>query len=173
MLSLERKTRGASVPLPKTIIRYILNAVLPRVLQRKLLGALPPELGQYLLEAGQGARLAGKPLHSGVPVLNASAYTPHPDPVMLHGCPAYNTPSSWLWGLQAGSIKPGLSLTLCHAFYKLAYLPSPLLIPCKCSLTLETRLGNLRLRALSPITAAVFASPAASSIAYAKSTTTT
>ena len=59
MLSLERKARGASVPLPKTIIKYILTAVLPRVLQRKLLGALPAELGQYLLEAGQGARLAG------------------------------------------------------------------------------------------------------------------
>ena len=64
VLSLERKTRGASVPLPKTIIRYILNAVLPRVLQRKLLGALPTELGHYLLEAGEGARLAGKPLLS-------------------------------------------------------------------------------------------------------------
>ena len=60
VLSLERKARGASVPLPKAIIKYILSAVLPRVLQRKLLGALPAELGQYLLEAGQGARIAGE-----------------------------------------------------------------------------------------------------------------
>lgn len=59
VLSLERKARGASVPLPKAIIKYILSAVLPRVLQRKLMGALPAELGQYILEAGQGARLAG------------------------------------------------------------------------------------------------------------------
>lgn len=60
MFSLERKARGTSVPLPKAIIKYILSAVLPRVLQRKLLGALPAELGQYLLEAGQGARLTGE-----------------------------------------------------------------------------------------------------------------
>lgn len=59
VVSLERKALGASVPLPKTIIRYILSAVLPRVLQRKLLGLLPRELGQYLLDAGQGGRLAG------------------------------------------------------------------------------------------------------------------
>lgn len=59
VVSLERKAVGASVPLPKTIIRYILSAVLPRVLQRKLLGLLPRELGQYLLDVGQGGRLAG------------------------------------------------------------------------------------------------------------------
>lgn len=59
VVSLERKALGASVPLPKTVIRYILSAVLPRVLQRKLLGLLPRELGQYLLDAGQGGRLAG------------------------------------------------------------------------------------------------------------------
>ncbi len=57
--SLERKALGASVPLPKTVIRYILSAVLPRVLQRKLLGLLPQELGQYMLDAGQAGRLAG------------------------------------------------------------------------------------------------------------------
>ena len=59
VLSLERKASGASVPLPKTVIRYILSAVLPRVLQRKLMGLLPQELGQYLLDSGQGGRLAG------------------------------------------------------------------------------------------------------------------
>lgn len=63
VVSLERKALGASVPLPKTIIRYILSAVLPRVLQRKLLGLLPRELGQYLLDAGQGGRLAGQLCH--------------------------------------------------------------------------------------------------------------
>ena len=59
VVSLERKALGASVPLPKTVIRYILSAVLPRVLQRKLLGLLPQELGQYMLDAGQAGRLAG------------------------------------------------------------------------------------------------------------------
>ncbi len=59
VVSLERKALGASVPLPKTVIRYILSALLPRVLQRKLLGLLPQELGQYMLDAGQAGRLAG------------------------------------------------------------------------------------------------------------------
>jgi len=59
VVSLERKALGASVPLPKTVIRYILSAVLPRVLQRKLLGLLPQELGQYMLDSGQAGRLAG------------------------------------------------------------------------------------------------------------------
>ena len=59
VVSLERRAVGASVPLPKTVIRYILSAVLPRVLQRKLLGMLPQELGQYLLDSGQGGRVAG------------------------------------------------------------------------------------------------------------------
>lgn len=73
VVSLERKALGASVPLPKTIIRYILSAVLPRVLQRKLLGLLPRELGLYLLDAGQGGRLAG---YSPVQPLLAPLVTP-------------------------------------------------------------------------------------------------
>ena len=82
VLSLERKASGASVPLPKTVIRYILSAVLPRVLQRKLMGLLPQELGQYLLDSGQGGRLAGLTLETPPP-----SY-PHLDPFMswFHTC---------------------------------------------------------------------------------------
>ena len=76
VLSLERKALGASVPLPKTVIRYILSAVLPRVLQRKLLGLLPQELGQYLLDAGQGGRVAGT--GSALPLQHAWLYLGFP-----------------------------------------------------------------------------------------------
>ncbi|KAL0049997.1 hypothetical protein WJX82_002413 [Trebouxia sp. C0006] len=73
VVSLERKALGASVPLPKTVIRYILSAVLPRVLQRKLLGLLPQELGQYMLDAGQAGRLAGEITIVGPPLSSLDA----------------------------------------------------------------------------------------------------
>ena len=45
--------------MPKTLLRMILNATLPRLIQRALLVALPPELGQYLLACKQGIHIAG------------------------------------------------------------------------------------------------------------------
>jgi hypothetical protein len=57
------------VPLPATLLRMILNATLPRLLHRSLLTALPPELGQYLLDAGQEVHVAGH-LH-GPPCIRA------------------------------------------------------------------------------------------------------
>ena len=60
ILSLERLVKGSNVPLPKALIKAILTAVLPRVLQRKLLASLPPELGQYLIDAGRGFAIAGE-----------------------------------------------------------------------------------------------------------------
>ena len=61
--SLERSVKGNSVPMPKSVIRLILNSVLPRLLQRKLLRLLPQELGEYLLQAGKGFSLGGE-LHA-------------------------------------------------------------------------------------------------------------
>ena len=58
--SLERSVKGNSVPMPKSVIRLILNSVLPRLLQRKLLRLLPQELGEYLLQAGKGFGLGGE-----------------------------------------------------------------------------------------------------------------
>ncbi|DBA85094.1 TPA: hypothetical protein ACH3X2_005818 [Trebouxia sp. C0005] len=82
VVSLERKALGASVPLPKTVIRYILSAVLPRVLQRKLLGLLPQELGQYMLDAGQAGRLAGEITIVGPPLSSLDAELAfHPEAV--------------------------------------------------------------------------------------------
>ncbi len=45
--------------MPKTLLRLILNATLPRLIHRGLLTALPPELGQYLLESAQELHVAG------------------------------------------------------------------------------------------------------------------
>ena len=58
--SLERSVKGNSVPMPKSVIRLILNSVLPRLLQRRLLRLLPQELGEYLLQAGKGFGLGGE-----------------------------------------------------------------------------------------------------------------
>lgn len=58
---LGRTLRSSSVPLPKALLRLVLAATLPRLLQRALLTALPPELGEYLLECGQAVHVAGAP----------------------------------------------------------------------------------------------------------------
>jgi len=54
-----RSVRGASVPVPPALLKLIVGAVLPPVFQGLLLGALPAELGEYLLDAGVGVSLAG------------------------------------------------------------------------------------------------------------------
>lgn len=61
--NLQRTLKRSTVPIPKTLLRMILNATLPRLIQRALLVALPPELGQYLLACKQGVRIAGAFLH--------------------------------------------------------------------------------------------------------------
>ena len=60
--NLQRTLKNSSVPVPKTLLRMILNATLPRLLQRTLLVALPPELGQYLLACKQSVHIAGADL---------------------------------------------------------------------------------------------------------------
>ena len=59
VVNLQRSLKNSSVPMPKTLLRMILNATLPRLIQRALLVALPPELGQYLLACKQGIHIAG------------------------------------------------------------------------------------------------------------------
>ena len=57
--NLQRTLKSSTVPMPKTLLRMILNATLPRLIQRALLAALPQELGQYLLACRQGIHIAG------------------------------------------------------------------------------------------------------------------
>ena len=59
MVNLQRSLKNSPVPMPKMLLRMILNAPLPRLIQRALLVALPPELGQYLLACKQGIHIAG------------------------------------------------------------------------------------------------------------------
>jgi hypothetical protein len=40
--------------------RFVLNATLPRIIQRRILRMLPPELGRYLLDGGTGVTTHGE-----------------------------------------------------------------------------------------------------------------
>ncbi|KAK9816598.1 hypothetical protein WJX72_002556 [[Myrmecia] bisecta] len=57
---LGRVVKGNSVPLPKTLLRAIVSALVPRILQRRILNLLPQELGQYLLDSGKGIQVGGE-----------------------------------------------------------------------------------------------------------------
>lgn len=61
--------------------RMLLNATLPKIFQRKVLRWLPPELGQYVLDAGRPFSLAGE-----IALVRAhvSLHPHHP----LNGCSA-------------------------------------------------------------------------------------
>ena len=56
--SVRRAVRGASVPVPRALLRLIVGAVLSPVFSRLLLGALPSEIGEYAADAGPAARVA-------------------------------------------------------------------------------------------------------------------
>ena len=56
---LNRVVKGNSVPVPKTLLKFMLTAVVPRILQRSIMTSLPPEVGRVLLEAGKGFHIAG------------------------------------------------------------------------------------------------------------------
>ena len=56
---LRHSLKDSNIPMPTTLLRLILNATLPRLLHRGLLTALPPELGQYLLDSAQEIHVTG------------------------------------------------------------------------------------------------------------------
>eukprot|EP00873_Tetraselmis_striata_P009576 jgi/Tetstr1/429840/TSEL_019707.t1 len=68
VLSLHSKVKGNSMPLPKTLIKTMLNLVLPKVVRRSILPAMPKELGEYLLESGGGLGVAGEIVIQGPPL---------------------------------------------------------------------------------------------------------
>lgn len=47
---LHTRLRGNNVPMPDSLIKTILRMAIPGLIQRKLLGVIPKELGSYLLE---------------------------------------------------------------------------------------------------------------------------
>lgn len=60
--SLARQLTGNTVPVPKTLLKFILGIVVPRVMSQKVQALLPVELGDYLSQAQQGVHITGKPL---------------------------------------------------------------------------------------------------------------
>ena len=61
ILQLEHSMSGTSVPVPRALLKYILNLVLPSLIQTRLRALLPVELGQYFLKASTpGIQLGGK-----------------------------------------------------------------------------------------------------------------
>ena len=73
MIHLRRAVTGANIPMPRALLKLVLSLLVPRLLQRAILGSLLPELGKYLLEADQSIHLAGAP--SVLVVLSCTVYT--------------------------------------------------------------------------------------------------
>ena len=57
-----RQLTGNTVPVPKTLLRFILSIVVPRVISQKVQALLPVELGDYLSQAQQGVHITGAAL---------------------------------------------------------------------------------------------------------------
>lgn len=51
---LQHSLKGNNVPMPATLLRHILRLAIPGLIQRRLLGVLPKELGSYLLSGERG-----------------------------------------------------------------------------------------------------------------------
>lgn len=57
--NLAYKLRGNNVPMPPTLIKHILRIAIPGLIQRRLLGLLPKEFGDYLLATTKGLCVKG------------------------------------------------------------------------------------------------------------------
>ena len=52
IIQLEHSISGTTVPVPKTLLKYLLNMLLPTLVEARLLAVLPAEVGQYFIEKG-------------------------------------------------------------------------------------------------------------------------
>lgn len=57
--NLAYKLRGNNVPMPPTLMKHILRIAIPGLIQRRLLGLLPREFGDYLLSTTRGLCVKG------------------------------------------------------------------------------------------------------------------
>lgn len=58
---LEHSISGTTVPVPKTLLKYMLNLLLPAVIEARLLAVLPAEVGQYFIgKDTPGVQLGGR-----------------------------------------------------------------------------------------------------------------
>lgn len=57
VVQLERKAVGLKVPLPRSIVKWLINWIVPDVIKKLLLEYVPPELGRMLYSSQQRLRL--------------------------------------------------------------------------------------------------------------------
>ncbi|KAF5831416.1 hypothetical protein DUNSADRAFT_13151 [Dunaliella salina] len=60
VLQLEHKMRGNLMNLPQSAIKGLLHLFLPSYLGKAIVASLPPELGQYVVEANEDVHLSGE-----------------------------------------------------------------------------------------------------------------
>ncbi|KAF6255279.1 hypothetical protein COO60DRAFT_1702917 [Scenedesmus sp. NREL 46B-D3] len=135
VLSLERQVQGSNLPLPKTLIKSLLNAVMPSVFTKLLLTSLPHELGKFILDSSAAAAAAaasssssGQPGPAGVWLAGEVSLAGPPLPAWLQTSPA---PRASVTGLSRSSSAvaaalgsgPGVTLNDLCRFY-LAYSDS-------------------------------------------------
>lgn len=59
--TLEHSISGTNIPVPKTLLKYLLNLLLPALIEARLLAVLPAEIGQYFIDSDTpGVQLGGK-----------------------------------------------------------------------------------------------------------------
>lgn len=59
--TLEHSISGTNIPVPKTLLKYLLNLLLPALIEARLLAVLPAEVGQYFIDSDTpGVQLGGK-----------------------------------------------------------------------------------------------------------------
>jgi hypothetical protein len=86
---------GTTIPVPKTLLKYLLNMLLPAIIEARLLAVLPAEMGQYFIEkATPGVQTGGKLNVFGpsLRTLNADlALDPSIPPTLTGECPTSQT----------------------------------------------------------------------------------
>ncbi|MEW5318826.1 MAG: hypothetical protein WDW38_010012 [Sanguina aurantia] len=60
VLRLDHKMKGNSLPLPKAALRALLNTLMPSLLTKALVAALPRELGDYVIASQEGLSVQGE-----------------------------------------------------------------------------------------------------------------
>ena len=61
IIQLEHSISGTSVPVPKTLLKYLLNMLLPALIEARLTAVLAAEVGQYFIDkATPGLQVGGK-----------------------------------------------------------------------------------------------------------------
>jgi hypothetical protein len=59
--TLKHSISGTNIPVPQTLLKYLLNLLLPALIEARLLAVLPAEVGQYFIDSDTpGVQLGGK-----------------------------------------------------------------------------------------------------------------